>query len=161
MGGFKNSESVRGASSDQYMYQYMYLCLCSTLCLCHVLILYTLHYFVPVSSYSFSTHFLSSTAPQLFSLTCIPLLLIPTPYSFSTHPTPFPHPILLFLSSPHLLPYNAFYMQGYPEMVINPATGGKSFWPPWVVRRVLDDTLRGLVYLHTHDPPIIHRGEVV
>jgi hypothetical protein len=51
--------------------------------------------------------------------------------------------------------------QGYPEMEINPATGRKSFWPPWVVRRVLDDTLRGLVYLHTHDPPIIHRGEVV
>ena len=32
------------------------------------------------------------------------------------------------------------------------------FWPPWVVRRVLDDTLRGLVYLHSHEPPIIHRG---
>lgn len=27
------------------------------------------------------------------------------------------------------------------------------------MRRVLDDTLRGLVYLHSHDPPIIHRGD--
>ena len=31
------------------------------------------------------------------------------------------------------------------------------FWPPWAIRRVLDDTCRGLVYLHSHVPPIIHR----
>jgi len=30
-------------------------------------------------------------------------------------------------------------------------------WPWWAVRRVLDGTLRGLVYLHAHNPPIIHR----
>ena len=37
--------------------------------------------------------------------------------------------------------------------------GGRGFfWPPWAVRRVLDDTCRGLAYLHSFDPPIIHRG---
>ena len=35
---------------------------------------------------------------------------------------------------------------------------GVFFWPRWAVRRVLDDTCRGLVYLHSFDPPIIHRG---
>jgi hypothetical protein len=30
-------------------------------------------------------------------------------------------------------------------------------WPWWAIRRVLDGTCRGLVYLHSHDPPIIHR----
>jgi len=30
-------------------------------------------------------------------------------------------------------------------------------WPRWAVRRVLDDTCRGLIYLHSHSPPIIHR----
>lgn len=30
-------------------------------------------------------------------------------------------------------------------------------WPWWAIRRVLDDTCRGLVYLHSHNPPIIHR----
>ena len=30
-------------------------------------------------------------------------------------------------------------------------------WPWWAVRRVLDGTLRGLVYLHTNPKPIIHR----
>jgi len=33
----------------------------------------------------------------------------------------------------------------------------KPHWPWWAMRRVLDGTLRGLVYLHSHDPPIIHR----
>eukprot|EP00602_Paraphysomonas_sp_CaronLab_P007406 CAMPEP_0185029326 /NCGR_PEP_ID=MMETSP1103-20130426/15559_1 /TAXON_ID=36769 /ORGANISM="Paraphysomonas bandaiensis, Strain Caron Lab Isolate" /LENGTH=539 /DNA_ID=CAMNT_0027564017 /DNA_START=88 /DNA_END=1707 /DNA_ORIENTATION=+ len=30
-------------------------------------------------------------------------------------------------------------------------------WPWWVIRRVLHGTLRGLVYLHGNQPPIIHR----
>jgi len=30
-------------------------------------------------------------------------------------------------------------------------------WPIWVTRRVLDGTCRGLTYLHSHNPPIIHR----
>ena len=38
-----------------------------------------------------------------------------------------------------------------------PADGG-FFWPRWAVRRVLDDTCRGLAYLHSFNPPIIHRG---
>lgn len=55
---------------------------------------------------------------------------------------------------------------GYPEVspfLSHPRDQGQgqgqagSFWPPWVVRRVLDDTCRGLVYLHSHSPPIIHR----
>lgn len=48
---------------------------------------------------------------------------------------------------------------GYPEIERSPSfpRGKGSFWPPWVVRRVLDDTCRGLTYLHSHSPPIIHR----
>jgi len=46
---------------------------------------------------------------------------------------------------------------GYPEMSPSLSRSQGSFWPPWVVRRVLDDTCRGLTYLHSHSPPIIHR----
>ena len=42
----------------------------------------------------------------------------------------------------------------------SPVDGG-FFWPRWAVRRVLDDTCRGLVYLHSFNPPIIHRGRWV
>ena len=49
---------------------------------------------------------------------------------------------------------SALHMQPLEEVVKHSGL----FWPPWVVRRVLDDTLRGLVYLHSHEPPIIHRG---
>ena len=38
-----------------------------------------------------------------------------------------------------------------------PAHSGLEFWPAWVSRRVLDCCLRGLIYLHRHTPPIIHR----
>ncbi len=31
-------------------------------------------------------------------------------------------------------------------------------WPGWAVRKVLEGTCRGLIYLHGCDPPIIHRG---
>lgn len=30
-------------------------------------------------------------------------------------------------------------------------------WPVGIMRRVLEGTCRGLVYLHRHSPPIIHR----
>ena len=30
-------------------------------------------------------------------------------------------------------------------------------WPWWSIKRILDGTLRGLVYLHSNKPPIIHR----
>lgn len=33
----------------------------------------------------------------------------------------------------------------------------KLFWPWWAIRKVLDGTCRGLVYLHSNVPPIIHR----
>lgn len=76
------------------------------------------------------------------------------------------------LSTPHHLDKSTSYSQGYPTYLPVPVPAipqghpprpplplvVSSFWPPWVVRRVLDDTLRGLVYLHSHDPPIIHRG---
>jgi hypothetical protein len=42
-----------------------------------------------------------------------------------------------------------------------PPIGGVSpepfFWPWWAIQRVLDGTCRGLVYLHSNSPPIIHR----
>lgn len=34
---------------------------------------------------------------------------------------------------------------------------GRMFWPNWAVNRVLEGTCRGLLYLHKHTPPIIHR----
>ena len=34
---------------------------------------------------------------------------------------------------------------------------GPVFWPWWAVRKVLDGTLKGLLYLHCNTPPIIHR----
>lgn len=81
--------------------------------------------------------------------------------------------ICFFISLPSLLHFLlSLLIQGYPQAapILNPTShpphtqhqekGGQvgMFWPPWVVRRVLDDTLRGLVYLHSHEPPIIHRG---
>ena len=30
-------------------------------------------------------------------------------------------------------------------------------WPVGILRRILEGTCRGLVYLHSHSPPIIHR----
>lgn len=38
-----------------------------------------------------------------------------------------------------------------------PGYSGQSHWPNMVIRRVLEDTIRGLNYLHGNDPPIIHR----
>lgn len=35
--------------------------------------------------------------------------------------------------------------------------GSSYFWPWWILRRVIDGTCRGLVYLHSHSTPIIHR----
>ena len=33
-----------------------------------------------------------------------------------------------------------------------------SFWPAWLIRKVLDGTTKGLMYLHGNTPqPIIHR----
>lgn len=32
------------------------------------------------------------------------------------------------------------------------------WWPNWAIRRVMEGTCRGLIYLHSHDPPIVHRG---
>jgi hypothetical protein len=34
-------------------------------------------------------------------------------------------------------------------------------WPIWVIRRVLEGAGRGLIYLHSNTPPIIHRGKSV
>jgi len=34
---------------------------------------------------------------------------------------------------------------------------GPTFWPSWAMRKVLEGTCRGLIYLHSHSPPIIHR----
>lgn len=34
---------------------------------------------------------------------------------------------------------------------------GPLHWPAWASRRVLDSCLRGILYLHKHEPPIIHR----
>jgi serine/threonine protein kinase len=32
------------------------------------------------------------------------------------------------------------------------------FWPLLIIRKVLEGAGRGLAYLHSHHPPIIHRG---
>ncbi|RYY80981.1 hypothetical protein EON63_16495 [archaeon] len=37
-------------------------------------------------------------------------------------------------------------------------SSGPFFWPPWLIRKVMEGAGRGLVYLHRHNPPIIHRG---
>ena len=37
------------------------------------------------------------------------------------------------------------------------SSGGPLFWPEWVVQRVLDGTCKGLSYLHSNCPPIVHR----
>lgn len=42
-----------------------------------------------------------------------------------------------------------------PGLLAGAADG--AHWPAWAMRRVLDGTCRGLVYLHSHQPPIIHR----
>lgn len=35
--------------------------------------------------------------------------------------------------------------------------GSAAFWPAWAAHKVLAGTARGLLYLHSHSPPIIHR----
>lgn len=44
-----------------------------------------------------------------------------------------------------------------PHLFENRGRGDIFHWPWWVIRRVLDGTCRGLVYLHGNQPPIIHR----
>ena len=33
-----------------------------------------------------------------------------------------------------------------------------SNWPLWAIQRVMEGACRALVYLHSHRPPIMHRG---
>ena len=44
-----------------------------------------------------------------------------------------------------------------PHLFENRGSGDIFHWPWWVIRRVLDGTCRGLIYLHGNNPPIIHR----
>ena len=44
-----------------------------------------------------------------------------------------------------------------PHLFEERGRGDIFHWPWWTIRRVLDGTCRGLVYLHGNKPPIIHR----
>ena len=38
-----------------------------------------------------------------------------------------------------------------------PVDPASTFWPSWAIKRVVEGTCRGLLYLHSHSPSIIHR----
>jgi len=44
-----------------------------------------------------------------------------------------------------------------PHLFEERGRGDIFHWPWWTIRRVLDGTCRGLIYLHGNQPPIIHR----